>query len=715
MAQDTETKTTIESNDISSFLEKFDRHFSGFQGASQEADKIFSVLQQKTAANVFLTGEKGSGKTALISAIAQDAEQNTAEKTFSVPASLKNKKFIFIHPEELFKTNKKHDIERHLNSLITRSEQEQDTILVVENLPALLANLYNFQLRHVVNRLITDLHQNTIQMIAMSNETQASEIREVKTYMNGFDDLFTHVSHTAPNAETVEQILRSTRSMYQTTYPYLDITDEAEAEIVKLTHKIDASLYKDLAQPERSLRVRDMIISVLADKILAHATEQKDDKLEKLEEKKRTLTQQLHRAIHIAQNSADQSAQSNAQEQISGLKARLPELEEEITAYAKSLSANDAKYHLDKKDVLETFSTLTGVNVRAKTKEELLRIKNSKDILEQRVQGQEHVTSKVASSFQRSQMFKKKKGKPIASYLFIGPSGVGKTELAKALSELMTGDADKGLVFLNMAEYKDQTALNKMVGAPAGYAGYEDGGALTNAVSQQSNSVVLFDELEKASPEIFDIALSILDEGKIKDNKGKDVDFSDTVVIMTSNYLAKEFENTSRSFDETAEYVKKRMREADSPFRPEFLNRFTDIVFFQHLDNEIMYKIIQASFDKTSKELEEEGVYISTTAETIKDIVNAKYSPEHGVRVAKQYVTNKLEEAIVPACQEAQFAAIEAGSEEEFSISLRLEFNKESNDIEIVSAQDNSPKNASDNTQEHRSTTMTRKAACKPQ
>ena len=701
------TTQSTTSTSVKDYLDKYDRHFNKLHGFTAQASQIISALGQQNANSIFLTGRKGSGKSALVAAIAQSSKTDALSTDFTVPATLKSKDFIFISAKELFKKADKTKIEEELNIVLEKAENESDSILVVEDIAVLMTNLYNNQMAHIANRLAVGLRTSSFQMIAMGNDQDPKELESLKKSIPNFERIFTHITHEEADKETTLNVLAETRARYEAAYHGLiEITDEADEEISRLTHKYEANTYTHLAQPERSLRIRDMILSTL----YAQQTPQESQEIVTEYDEK---SQELETLISTQEEKLRDSNKRKNGETPDTIRATLRKLRELVsqnkTEYKDEFqekAKKDGVISLTVDNVQEVFTTITGLKVSRSDKEELERIRNAEDILEGRVMGQSHAVSKIAASYKKAQILKKKKRtKPVASYLFIGPSGVGKTELTLALADLV-GD----LVTLDMGEYDSESASKKMTGADPGLVGYEEGGKLTNEVRQKPNSVVLFDELEKAHAKVFDVLLAVLDKGCLTDNKGKTVDFTDTTVIMTSNFGAKEFDVEGQSFEESCEIIKNKMRAKNSPFKPEFLNRFTDVIFFNHLDNEIMYKIIEMNYRKTKKELEQEGVELTIDADTIKEIVDAKYNKENGVRVAKLFVTDKLEECVAVKLIEHQLSTLDTNETPE-TLKLHVVFNQQSGEVEVIEKKNDEPNVTVANTQGSKPKTPAPKAA----
>jgi ATP-dependent Clp protease ATP-binding subunit ClpC len=300
-------------------------------------------------------------------------------------------------------------------------------------------------------------------------------------------------------------------------------------------------------------------------------------------------------------------------------------------------------------EIAEIVSRATGVPVSQLTEEERDRLLRLEDVLHQRVVGQEEAVEVVAEAIRRSRAGLGDPGRPIGSFLFLGPTGVGKTELARALAEALFGDSDR-MIRLDMSEFQERHTVSRLVGSPPGYVGYEDAGQLTEAVRRRPYSVVLLDEIEKAHPDVFNTLLQLLDAGRLTDSQGRTVDFSNTVVIMTSNLGSEAIVNAGRGRlgftadgngnDDLRDQVMRRLREA---FRPEFLNRIDEIVVFRQLDTAQLERITDLMLEETRRRLRAQGIEVEFTPEAVSWLAERGFEPQFGARPLRRAIQREVD------------------------------------------------------------------------
>jgi ATP-dependent Clp protease ATP-binding subunit ClpB len=328
----------------------------------------------------------------------------------------------------------------------------------------------------------------------------------------------------------------------------------------------------------------------------------------------------------------------------------LPELEKKLQASMemneKSREKRLLKEEVTEEEIAEVVSKWTGIPVSRLVESEKEKLLRLGEILHQRVVGQDDAVTAVSEAVLRARAGLKDVNRPIGSFIFLGPTGVGKTELAKALSEALF-DTEKNMIRIDMSEYMEKHAVSRLIGAPPGYVGYDEGGQLTEAVRRRPYSVILFDEIEKAHPDVFNILLQLLDDGRLTDNQGRTVDFKNTIVIMTSNigspYLIENISRDGKISDDVKETVENEMKHY---FRPEFLNRIDDIVIFSPLTEEQIMKIIDISMGHIQEKLKDRNITLKLTDSTKRFIAKEAYSPAYGARPIKRYLQKHIETEI---------------------------------------------------------------------
>ena len=304
------------------------------------------------------------------------------------------------------------------------------------------------------------------------------------------------------------------------------------------------------------------------------------------------------------------------------------------------------KEQVTEDEIAYVVSRWTGIPVEKLNKTEREKLLNLEDILHKRVIGQDNAIEVVSDAVLRARAGLKDRNKPIGSFIFLGPTGVGKTETAKALTETLFDD-ERNLIRIDMSEYMEKHSVSRLVGSPPGYVGYDEGGQLTEAVRRKPYSVILFDEIEKAHPDVFNILLQVLDDGRLTDNQGRTVDFKNTVIIMTSNigshFLIDGIGEDGQITEDARESV---MGDLRASFRPEFLNRVDEIVLFKPLQREEIYDIIKQSIREVENKLEDRDIKIEVTDSALEFILNASFSPQYGARPVKRYIGHALETKI---------------------------------------------------------------------
>ena len=330
----------------------------------------------------------------------------------------------------------------------------------------------------------------------------------------------------------------------------------------------------------------------------------------------------------------------------------LPELEKKLEAEKAKADAADGgenrllKEEVTEEEIAEVISGWTGIPVSKLVETEREKLLRLPDILHKRVIGQEDGVKAVSEAILRARAGLKDENRPIGSFIFLGPTGVGKTELAKALSESLF-DTEKNMIRIDMSEYMEKHSVSRLVGAPPGYVGYDEGGQLTEAVRRKPYSVILFDEIEKAHPDVFNILLQLLDDGRLTDNQGRTVDFKNTIIIMTSNIGSSELIDNMTEDGTIPEEVKEKVTgELKNYFRPEFLNRVDDIIVFSALTPDQVKKIIDLSLESLSKRLADREMSLVITDAAKKFIANEAYDPQYGARPVKRYLQKHVETEI---------------------------------------------------------------------
>ena len=456
-----------------------------------------------------------------------------------------------------------------------------------------------------------------------------------------------------PSEDEAAQILKGLKDRYEAHHK-VTITDEAIDAAVKLSARYIADRYL----PDKAID----LIDEAASRVRLRTFTAPDD-LQELEKK-------------IKDMEIDKAAAVNAQdfERAASLRDKEKELQDQLERAKDEWASKNERSNsvVVPTDIADIVSMWTGVPVSQLTEEESKRLLRLEDTLHQRVIGQEEAVSAIAKAIRRGRVGLKDKNRPIGSFIFLGPTGVGKTELCKALAEAMFGD-EKAMIRFDMSEYMEKHTVSRLVGSPPGYVGFDEGGQLTEAVRTKPYSVVLFDEIEKAHPDVFNILLQILEDGRVTDSQGKTVDFKNTVIIMTSNVGARLITEKQQSlgfnqasseeaaqeadFEKTKDLV---MGELKALFRPEFLNRVDDIIVFHKLTKEDTQKIARKMLATLEKKLHDMDIQMEFTDAAVEAVADKGYDPTYGARPLRRVIQNQVEDPISEKMLEGAITANKA-------------------------------------------------------
>ena len=450
-----------------------------------------------------------------------------------------------------------------------------------------------------------------------------------------------------PSEEEAISILKGLKDRYEAHHK-VQITEESIESAVKLSSRYISDRYL----PDKAIDLIDEAASRVRLRTFTAP-----DNLQDLEKK-------------IKEIEIDKAAAVNSQdfERAASLRDRQKELQEQLEHAKDEWSAKNERTNsvVTPNDIADIVAMWTGIPVSQLTEEESQRLLRLEDTLHKRVIGQEEAVTAIAKAIRRGRVGLKDKNRPIGSFIFLGPTGVGKTELCKALAEAMFGD-EKAMVRFDMSEYMEKHTVSRLVGSPPGYVGFDEGGQLTEAVRRKPYSVVLFDEIEKAHPDVFNILLQILEDGRVTDSQGKTVDFKNTVIIMTSNVGARLITEKQKSlgfsekansenadFEKTKELV---MAELKNLFKPEFLNRVDDIIVFHKLTKEDTSQIAGKMLDTLRKKLCDMEIGMEFTPEAVAAVAEQGYDPLYGARPLRRVIQNQIEDAVSERMLEGVIAA----------------------------------------------------------
>ena len=601
-------------------------------GRDAEIRNVVRILSRKTKNNPVLIGEPGVGKTAIAEGLAQRIVRG------DVPENLKDRKVFSLDMGALVAGAKyRGEFEERLKSVLQEvKKSEGEIILFIDELHTIIGAGSAEGSADAANILKPALARGDFQVIG------ATTINEYRKHIEkdaALERRFQPVMVGEPTEEEAVQILKGLKDRYEAHHK-VTITDEAIDAAVKLSSRYIADRYL----PDKAI---DLIDEAASRVRLRTFTAPED--LQDLEKR-------------IKDIEIDKAAAVNAQdfERAASLRDKEKELQEQLERAKDEWASKNERSNsvVVPGDIADIVSMWTGVPVTQLTEEESQRLLRLEETLHKRVIGQEEAVTAISKAIRRGRVGLKDKNRPIGSFIFLGPTGVGKTELCKALAEAMFGD-EKAMIRFDMSEYMEKHTVSRLVGSPPGYVGFDEGGQLTEAVRTKPYSVVLFDEIEKAHPDVFNILLQILEDGRVTDSQGKTVDFKNTVIIMTSNVGARLITDKQKSlgfsqndsqeaaaeadFEKTKELV---MGELKALFRPEFLNRVDDIIVFHKLTKKDTQQIARKMLSTLEQKLKDMDIQMSFTDAAIEAVADKGYDPPYGARPLRRVIQNVVEDPI---------------------------------------------------------------------
>ncbi|MBQ7960261.1 MAG: ATP-dependent Clp protease ATP-binding subunit [Clostridia bacterium] len=596
-------------------------------GRDKVIERVIQILSRRTKNNPCLIGEPGVGKTAVAEGLAQKIVQGL------VPEILKDKKVITLDLSSMVAGAKyRGEFEERLKSVMEEIHKAGNIILFIDEIHTIIGAGAAEGAIDAANILKPALARGEIQIIGA---TTLEEYRKHIEKDSALERRFQSIVLDEPNTEESIEILKGIRDKYEA-HHRVTITDEAIEAAVKMSIRY----IPDRFLPDKAIDLIDEAASRIRIKTLTTPPDvkEKEDKIESLRKEKEAA---------IAAQEYEKAAKLRDEERIlsESLKAEKKAREQESRNEAVEVTPNE---------IAEIVSSWTGVPVRAIEEGESQRLLRLEEELHKRVIGQNEAVTAVAKAIRRGRVGLKDPKRPIGSFIFLGPTGVGKTELSKALSEAMFGDEDS-IIRIDMSEYMEKHAVSRLVGSPPGYVGYDEGGQLTEKVRRKPYSVILFDEIEKAHPDVFNILLQILEDGILTDSQGRRVDFRNTVIIMTSNLGARMItESKSLGFstspdDSERDYNKIKsdvMGELKRAFRPEFLNRIDDTIVFRQLSREDIKYITQKMLDVLKDRLMSNGITAEFADASIERIADVGFDPVFGARPLRRAIQNDIEDMI---------------------------------------------------------------------
>ena len=594
-------------------------------GRETEIERIVQILSRRTKNNPVLIGEPGVGKTAVAEGLAQRIIAG------NIPETLTGKRLISLDVGALVAGTKfRGEFEERLKNLMQEVTQAGDVILFIDELQNIIGAGKGEGTMDAANILKPALARGDLQCIGA---TTLDEYRKNIEKDAALSRRFQPVMVEEPSAEEAVQILRGLRDKYEAHHK-VHITDEALQAAVTLSDRYISDRYL----PDKAVDLMDEAAS----RVRIHAYTAPPD-LKEQQKRLDSILREKQEAIDHQEYERAARLRDSEHEVRSEIEEKRAEWEE------SKLAGRDL---VTEEDIAQVVAAWTGIPVKRMTEGESERLMRLEEILHQRVIGQEEAISAVCRAIRRARAGLKDPKRPIGSFIFLGPTGVGKTELCRALGEAMFGD-ENALIRLDMSEYMEKHTVSRMVGAPPGYVGYEEGGQLTEAVRRKPYSVVLFDEIEKAHPDVFNMLLQILDDGRLTDNNGRVVSFRNCVIVMTSNAGAHAI-NDGRVVgfggqSASTQYEDMKMRvleELKRVFRPEFLNRVDETVVFHALTHEEIRQIASLMLSQMQKRLEELGVSLTYDEEAVALLAKEGYDEKFGARPLRRAIQRRVEDAL---------------------------------------------------------------------
>jgi ATP-dependent Clp protease ATP-binding subunit ClpC len=593
-------------------------------GRSREMERVMQVLSRRTKNNPVLVGEPGVGKTAIVEGLAQNIVSN------DVPETLKGKQLYTLDLGALVAGSRyRGDFEERLKKVLKEIRTRGDIILFIDEIHTLVGAGAAEGAIDAASILKPMLARGELQTIGA---TTLDEYRKHLEKDAALERRFQRITVDEPTVAHTIEILKGLRDRYEA-HHRVTITDQALVASANLADRY----ISDRFLPDKAIDLIDEAGSRLRIKRMQTPSDYKD-----LENELATVVDSKKKAVE--QQDFEEAGRLRDTEK--ELLARKESKEQEIKD-----SGVDLFDEVDEEAIAEVLSVWTGIPVYKLTEEETQKLLRMEDELHKRVVGQEDAIRSVSQAIRRTRAGLKDPKRPSGSYIFLGPSGVGKTELAKTLAEFLFGD-ENSLIQLDMSEYMEKHTVSRLVGSPPGYVGYEEGGQLTEAVRRKPFSVVLFDEIEKAHPDVFNTLLQILEEGRLTDAQGRSVDFRNTVLIMTSNLGTADLRKANVGFaraDEAISYERMKDKVNDAlkiHFRPEFLNRIDDTIVFHELTKDEVTQIVDLMIVRVQRQLESQGLGLELTPEAKYLLADKGYDPQLGARPLRRAIQREVEDPV---------------------------------------------------------------------
>lgn len=634
--QATKSKSKKETTSSTPTLDQFSRDltvmaeqqkFDPIIGRDKEIERVIQILSRRTKNNPCLIGEPGVGKTAIAEGLAQKIVEG------NVPETIKEKRVVALDLSSMVAGSKyRGEFEERIKKAIEEIREAGNVILFIDEMHTIVGAGAAEGAIDASNILKPSLARGELQLIG------ATTLEEYRKYIekdSALERRFQPVKVEQPTEDEAIDILRGLKDKYEA-HHNVHITDEALISAVNLSHRY----ITDRFLPDKAIDLIDEAASKVRLRTYTAPPNIKDMelRLDELEKEK------------------ESAIRTEEYEKAGLIKAKQNDVRAQLEKAKMAWETNNSKSNqiVDEEEIADVVSVWTGIPVRKLAEEESQRLKNMESVLHERVVGQEEAVTAVAKAIRRGRVGLKDPKRPIGSFLFLGPTGVGKTELCKALSEALFGDED-ALIRVDMSEFMEKHTVSKLIGSPPGYVGYDEGGQFSEKVRRKPYSVILFDEVEKAHPDVFNVLLQVLDDGHITDAQGRRVDFKNTVIIMTSNVGARNivepktlgFITQTNDEEEYKKMKKNVMDEVKRLFRPEFLNRIDEMIIFHPLTKDNILEIVGILFKQLAKRVENNlGIKLELTGKAQEYLAEEGFDKVYGARPLKRAMQSQLEDQL---------------------------------------------------------------------
>lgn len=579
-------------------------------GRDKEIARVIEILNRRTKNNPVLIGEAGVGKTAVVEGLAQKIADG------DVPAKLKDRQVIRLNVVSLVQgTGIRGQFEERMQQLITELKQNKQIILFIDEIHEIVGAGNAEGGMDAGNMLKPALARGELQLVGATTNNEFRQIEKDAALARRLQP----VAVNEPSVDETVLILKGLQDKYES-YHHVHYTDEA----LKAAAALSSRYIQDRYLPDKAIDLLDEAGSKKNLTITLMDPKELEAKIKSAEaQKQEALKQEDYEKAATYRDQVTQLSEMKANNSVE--KAQEPTITE--------------------KDMEKIVEEKTHIPVGELKAQEQAQLKNLAQDLEARVIGQDTAVDKVARSIRRSRIGFNKSGRPIGSFLFVGPTGVGKTELAKQITKELFGSTD-AMIRFDMSEYMEKFSVSKLIGSPPGYVGYEEAGQLTEQVRRNPYSLILLDEIEKAHPDVMHMFLQILDDGRLTDSQGRTVSFKDTIIIMTSNAGQTDAEANVGFGAAVAGQTHSILDQLTNYFKPEFLNRFDDIIEFQPLSKDNLLKIVSLMLDQTNAMIADQGLHIAVTDDAKSKLVDLGYNPEMGARPLRRVIQEQIEDRV---------------------------------------------------------------------